>query len=188
MSLLTNIKKIVGASSQIIWREILDSYLVFNPKTQQLTLKAKAVNLLCSLVESKIEQISSLQPSETEGLIATIEHNNSKIELHFTPESITFTKDYIEGQLRILEQPLIHSDDWLYKSLIGGWKVFLGGNIPNFAFSEELTIDGDKVYYKFLREDIKLLKDLCDETEENIPLVTRFYQGELTIQGVINFD
>jgi hypothetical protein len=188
MSLFANIKKKVGASSQKLWREIIDSYLAFNPKNQQLTLKAKAVTLLCHQVEAKVEQISSLQPSETEGLVATIEHNNSKIELHFTPESITFTKDYIEGQLHILEQPLIHSDDWLYKSLIGGWKVFLGGTIPNFALPEKLRIDGDKVYYKFPREDIKLLKALCDRIEENSTLTTHLHHGELMIEGAITFN
>ena len=188
MSLFTNIKKKVGASSQKIWREIIDSYLAFNPKDRQLTLKAKAVTLLCRQVEAKVAQISSLQPSETEGLIATIEHNNSKIELHFIPESITFTKDYIEGQLHILEKPLIHSDDWLYKTLIGGWRVFLGGNVPDFVLPEKLRIDGDKVYYKFPRKDIKLLKVLCDRIEENSTIITHLHQGELTIEGAIAFD
>ena len=188
MSLFANIKKKVGTSSQKVWREIIDSYLAFNPKNQQLTLKAKAVNLLCRQVEAKVEQISSLQPSETEGLVATIEHNNIQIELHFTPESITFTKDYIEGQLHILKKPLIHSDDWLYRSLIGGWQVFLGGNIPNFALPEKFKIDRDKVYYKFPREDIKLLKTLYDCIEENSTLIIHLYQGELAIESVINFD
>jgi hypothetical protein len=158
----------------------------------KLIFKEQIVNILCEQVEAKIENIISLIPDEKEGLIATIKHKNMIVELHFTPEFITLKEEVIEGELRLLKKPNIASDSWFYKTLIGGWKIFLGGNINNLKY-ENITVKKDKIYYTLPRNELKILNFFFDNVENNSRLITTLKEKELTIESElklkeINFD
>lgn len=184
MGLLKKIQKTVGHSEKVL-QGILSSYLGFNPQAKQLILKQKTVTFLCHQAEAKIAKLRSLVTDDNEGLIATIKHENIDIKLHFTPELITMKEDCIEGQLRLLKQPDIQIDSWIYTPLIVGWKIFLGGQIPQNVLPENIKIEGDTIYYIWPRNEVKLLEVLCGTMEPGSTLVTNLKQGELIIEGAL---
>jgi hypothetical protein len=47
-------------------------YIIFHKDSKQLILTTKAVGLLCQQAQSKIDNISDLEPHSEVGLIATI--------------------------------------------------------------------------------------------------------------------
>jgi hypothetical protein len=181
MGLLKSLKN----NSTKIFSKILQSYLGFNPQAKQLILKPKTVNFLCQKAVGKIEQLVSLNPDITEGLIAKIKHQKVECTLHFTPESITFKEDCIEGKIRLLKQPDIQSDSWIYSLLITSWKIFLGGNIPQGVLPEKIKVEGDKIYYTFPRNEVKLLETLFKTIQPDSTLITNLTQGELIIESAI---
>ncbi|WP_225977473.1 hypothetical protein [Nostoc sp. CENA543] len=124
----------------------LEEYIVFSLEAKQLTLRKKVVLLLCKKAQSRVEQLKSLEPDLEEGLIATIEYNQIQVKLHFTPEKITLNKDDIEGEIRLLKPPQFDTESIVYRYLIAGWKIFLGGKVPNGALPKEVRIEDDKIY------------------------------------------
>jgi hypothetical protein len=184
MGLFKNIQKTVGNAGKIL-ENILQSYIEFNTPAKQLILKPKTVTFLCRQVESKIEQIISLTPDDTQGLIAIIQQDKIEVKLHFKPKLITLKEDCIEGELQLLKQPDIQSDSLIYKTLIGGWKIFLGGYIPQNVLPEKIKVMGDKIYYTLPRNEVKLLEVLFKTVTPGSTLFTDMKAGELIIESAI---
>jgi hypothetical protein len=184
MGLFKNIQKTVGNAGKIL-ENILQSYIEFNTPAKQLILKPKTVTFLCHQVESKIEQIISLTPDDTQGLIAIIQQDKIEVKLHFKPKLITLKEDCIEGELQLLKQPDIQSDSLIYKTLIGGWKIFLGGYIPQNVLPEKIKVIGDKIYYTLPRNEVKLLEVLFKTVTPGSTLFTDMKAGELIIESAI---
>ncbi|MEH1801570.1 MAG: hypothetical protein V7L13_20815 [Nostoc sp.] len=160
----------------------LEEYIMFSSGTKQLTLTKKMVSLLCQQAESRVEQLKSLKPHSEEGLIATIEYNKIQVQLHFTPEKITLNEDCFEGELRLLKPPEFDTESIVYRYLIAGWKIFLGGKLPNGALPKEVRIENNKVYYTLPRNQVQLLDDLFYSLENGSALMTNLKQGDLTIE------
>ncbi|MEA5510640.1 hypothetical protein VB715_12775 [Crocosphaera sp. UHCC 0190] len=158
MSIFNKLKATVQDSRQIL-KGILKDYILFNSETKQLTLRKKTVLLLCQQAVSRVEQLKSLEPHSSEGLIATIEHKEIQVKLHFTPEKITLHEDCIEGQLRLLTSPEFQTDSIVYRYLIAGWKTFLGGKIPNDNLPEGVRLEDNKIYYTLPRNQLQLIED-----------------------------
>ena len=163
-------------------QKILEEYIMFSSEAKQLILREKTVLQLCKQAESRVEQLKSLKPHQAEGLIATIEHQKVLIELHFTPEKITLNEDSLEGEIRLLKSPQFETESIVYRSLIAGWKVFLGGKIPNEALPKEVRIQKDKVYYTFSRDQLQLADALFHSLKNGSALITHLKQGELIIE------
>ncbi len=172
-------------SPKNLLKKYVEEYIGFSPESKHLTLKEKTVLLLCQQAESKVEKLNSLEPDAEEGLIATIEHKKILAKVHFTPEQITLKEDCIEGQLRLLNPPEFETDSLVYRHLIAGWKTFLGGKIPNGSLPEGVRIDGDKIYYTFSRNQVKLIDTLFSGLENDSVLTTSLKQGELTIKTAV---
>lgn len=162
-------------------RKSLEEYIMFNPEARHLVLKRKTVLLLCQQAASKVEQLKSLKPDADEGLIATIEYNEIRVQLHFTPEKITLREDCIEGELRLLKQPQLETESIVYRYLIAGWKTFLGGKIPNGTLPKEVRIENNKVYYTLPRNQLQVLDALFHNLESGSALMTNLKEGNLTI-------
>lgn len=168
---------------------LIKPYFNFDTEAKQIIFQPKTVLFLCRKAESKIEQLISLNPHKQEGLIAEIQHDNLQAKIHFTPETITLTDDYVEGQLKLLNQPDIKSDSPMWNLFIGGWKVFLGGKkVPQSFLPENIRVEDNRVYYKFPREQIKVLNLLCQGIENRSKLLTTLKEGMLIINSDVAFD
>ncbi|MEA5569869.1 hypothetical protein [Calothrix sp. UHCC 0171] len=167
---------------------MLEDYISFAPQSKELILKKKTVLSLCQQAESRVEQIKSLEPDTEEGLIATVEVNKIQIKLHFMPEKITLHKDYLQGEIRLLNPPKFETESLIYRSLIAGWQIFLGGKIPNGVLPEEVRVEKDKIYYKLPRQQLQLIDILFHTLESNSALFTNVKQGELTIQSSVTLN
>ncbi|MBD2196847.1 MULTISPECIES: hypothetical protein [Calothrix] len=184
MSIFNKLTATFQASKQLL-KQALEEYIIFSAATKQLTLRKKAVLVLCQQAESRVEQLKSLKPDIDEGLIATIEYNQMQVEVHFTPEKITLHKDYIEGELRLLKKPQFDTESIAYRYLIAGWQIFLGGTIPNGVLPKGMRIENDKVYYNIPRNQSQLLDVLFHNLENDSVLMTKLQQGDLTIQSSV---
>lgn len=80
------------------------------------------------------------------------------------------------------------SDSLIYNTLIAGWKIFLGGNIPQLKLSENVKVDSDQVFYTFPRSQIKLLEVLFKSVQSDSTLITNLEQGVLTIKTDVSLD
>ncbi len=187
MSLFNKLKATVQDSRQIL-KGIIKDYILFSSETKQLTLKKKTVLLLCQQAVSRVEQLKNLEPHSSEGLIATVEHQEIQVKLHFTPEKITLHEDSIEGQLRLLKSPEFHTDSIIYRYLIAGWKTFLGGKIPNGALPEGVRVEEDKVYYTLPRNQLQLVEALFSSLENGSALITNLKQGDLIIETSVTLN
>jgi hypothetical protein len=181
MSIFNKLKATVQDSRQII-KGIFKDYILFNSETKQLTLKKKAVKLLCQQAVSRVEQLKNLEPDSSEGLIATIEHKDIQVKVHFTPEKITLHEDCIEGQLCLLTSPEFQTDSIIYSYLIAGWKTFLGGKIPNNKLPKGVRLEDDKIYYTLPRNQLQLIEALFSSLENGSALITNLKQGDLIIE------
>ncbi len=174
--------------SKKILKRTLEEYIIFHSEAKQLTLRKKMVLLLCKQAESRVEQLTSLEPDSEEGLIATIEYNKVQIKLHFTPEKITLHQDYFEGELRLLRSPQFDSESSIYRYLIAGWKTFLGGTLPNGVLPKEVRIENNKVYYTLPRNQLQLLDALFHNLENGSALMANLKQGDLTIETSVELN
>lgn len=181
MGILNKITVTFQESRKIIQRT-LEEYIMLKAEVKQLTLKKKMVLLLCQQAESRVEQLTSLEPDSEEGLIATIEYNKIQIKLHFTPEKITLNEDSLSGELRLLKPPKFDTESRIYSYLIAGWTTFLGGKIPNGALPKEVRIENNKVYYTLPRNQLQLLDALFHNLENGSALMANLKQGDLTIE------
>lgn len=181
------IKATLQDSKQFL-QGMIAEYIMFSPQAKQLTLKQKTVILLCQQAVSKVEQLKSLQPDDKEGLIAIIEHKQIQAKIHFTPEKITLHEDYIEGQLRLLIPPQFQTDSLVYRYLIAGWQVFLGGKLPNGALPDGVRLENDKVYYTLPRKQLQLLDALFSRLKNDSALITTLKQGELIIESSVTLN
>lgn len=162
-------------------QKLIEEYVVFNLKEKQLILKKKTVELLCQQAELKVDKLTNLTPDAEEGMIALIEHNKIQIKIHFTPEKITLKDECIEGQLHLLTPPQFETESLVYRSLIAGWKIFLGGQIPNQVLPEQFRVEGDKIYYTLPRNQLQLLDAFFHNLQTDSCLMTNLKQGELII-------
>ncbi len=181
MGILNKITVTFQESRKILQRT-LEKYILLKAEVKQLTLKKKMVLLLCQQAESRVEQLTSLEPDSEEGLIATIEYNKIQIKLHFTPEKITLNEDSLSGELRLLKPPQFDTESRIYSYLIAGWTTFLGGKIPNGALPKEVRIENNKVYYTLPRNQLQLLDALFHNLENGSALMANLKQGDLTIE------
>lgn len=181
MSVFNKITERFQESRQFL-KKSTEEYIMFSPEAKQLTLKRKMVLRLCKQAVSRVEQLTSLEPDSEEGLIATIEHNKIQVQLHFTPEKITLNEDYIEGELRLLKPPTFATESIVYRYLIAGWKIFLGGKIPNGTLPKEVRMQNNKIYYTLPRQQLMLLDSLFHNLENGSALMTNLQQGDLTIE------
>jgi len=181
MGILNKITATFHESRKILKRS-LEEYIMFSSETKQLTLRKKMVLVLCKQAESRVEQLTSLEPDSDEGLIATIEYNKVQIKLHFTAERITLHQDCLEGELRLLKPPQFDTESIIYRYLIAGWKTFLGGTLPNGALPKEVRIENNKVYYTLPRNQLQLLDALFHNLENGSALMVNLKQGDLTIE------
>ncbi|MBW4585072.1 hypothetical protein G7B40_006225 [Aetokthonos hydrillicola Thurmond2011] len=161
---------------------IFEEYIVWKPEGKQLILKQKMVLLLCRQAQYRVKQIINLELDPQEGFIATIEHNNIPIKLHFTPEKITLNEDSLEGELRLLQPPKFEPGPTIYSYLIAGLKTFLGGKIADKPLPKEVRVENDKVYYTLAQNPSKLLDALSHNLENGSALMIDMKQGELTIE------
>lgn len=187
MGILNKITATFQESRKII-QKTLEEYITFSSEAKQLTLKKKAVLLLCQQAQSKVEQLKSLQPDLDEGLIAIIEHKQMQVKLHFTPEKITLYEKDIEGELRLLKPPEFDSDSMVYRYLIAGWNIFLGGKIPNDALPQGVRLENNKIYYTLPRNQSQLLDSLFHNLEKGSTLKTNLKKGDLVIETLVSLN
>lgn len=181
MGILSKITTTFQESRKILQRT-LEEYIIFSSEAKQLTLTKKTVLLLCQQAQSRVEQLKSLKPDSNEGLIATIQYKEIQVQLHFTPEKITLNEDCLEGELRLLKSPQLDTESIVYRYLITGWRIFLGGKIPNGALPKGVKIKNNKVYYTFPRDQLQLLDALFHNLENGSTLITTLKQGNLTLE------
>jgi hypothetical protein len=185
MEILNQLGKAFQGSGKLLQQYVKD-YIDVIPQSKQLILKPKAVLLLCQQATARVEQLTGLEPDANEGLIAIVEHQQIKVKVHFTPEKILFKGDFIEGQLRLLNKPKFETNSPIYRVLISGWNTFfLGGYIPNQVLPEGVRVDGDKVYYKFPKAQLRLMNALFQKLEDDSALNLSLKQGELSIESAI---
>jgi hypothetical protein len=189
MKRLNNLKNI-WQQSQKVTKNFSEQHLILNQESKQLILKEKTVLLLCKQAESRIKNITSLQPDETEGMIAVIDTEKVRVKLHFTPEKIFVKDDYIEGELRLLNSPQLESNSIVYKYLIAGWQAFLGSKIPDRVLPKDIRVEKDKVYYSLPKDKIELLKPFFAVLQNDSVLLTTLKEKELVIttSAAINWD
>ena len=185
--------KIKVQESQQLLTGIIKDYILFIPESKQLTLKKKTVLLFCKQAVSRVEQLKSLEPDLSEGLVATVEHKKVQVKIHFTPEKITLNENSIEGELRLLTPPQFQTDSIVYRYLIAGWQNFLGGKIPNGKLPEGVKVKNNKVYYTLPRNQSQLIEALFSSLKNESALITSLKQGELMIETSValswsNFD
>jgi hypothetical protein len=184
MGFLDQLGKVAHNSGKLLQKQVED-YIVVDPPTQQLTLKAKTVELLCQKTIQRVDQLTALSPAPQQGLLATIEHNQIKAKIHFIPERICIQGDFVEGQLRLLHRPEIESSSPMYRTLIAGWSTFLGGYVPNQALPEGVRLDGDLVYYTLPKAQLRLIDALFHHVQDGSALNLDLQQGELLIQSTV---
>ncbi len=184
MNPLKQLKKVIQNSGNLL-QDYVKDYIAVSPKSKELVLKPKAVLLLCQQAISRVEQLTSLEPDTNEGLIATIERGQIKVKVHFSPEKVLLNGNVVEGQLRLLNKPQVESDSMIYQTLIAGWKIFLGGNLPNHALPEGVRVDGDMVYYRLSNTQLQVLDMLFQNLENNSTLNLNLKEGELRIESAI---
>lgn len=184
MKILNQLGKAFQGSSKLLQQYVKD-YINVIPQSRQLILKPKAVLLLCQQATARVDQLTGLEPDANEGLIAIVEHQQIKVELHFTPEKILFKGDSIEGKLRLLNKPKFEANSLIYRVLISGWNTFLGGYIPDQVLPEGVRVDGNEVYYKLPKAQLQLMNALFQKREDNSALNLSLKQGELQIESAI---
>ncbi len=184
MEILNQLGKAFQSSSKLLQQYVKD-YIDVIPQSKELILKPKAVLLLCQQATARVDQLTGLEPDTNEGLVAIIEHQQIKVKVHFTPEKILFNGDFIEGQLRLLNKPKFETNSLIYRVLISGWNTFLGGYIPNQVLPEGVRVDGDKVYYKLPKAQLRLMNVLFQKLEDDSALNLSLKQGELRIESAI---
>ncbi len=187
MNIFNQAKTKLQESGKLV-EKFIEEYAVFNLKEKELLLKAKTVILLCQQAELKVDKLTSLIPDSEEGLLAIIEHNKIQIKIHFTPEKIILKDDCIEGQLHLLTPPQFESDSLVYRSLIAGWKIFLGGQIPNQALPEAIRVEGNKIYYTLPRKQLQLLDAFFHNLQTDSCLTTSLKRGELIINSSVTLS
>jgi len=187
MSLLKKIAEKAKNTGKL-FKPLIEPYLEFNTESKEIILTPKTVLFLCQQTQAKNEQIRSLKPAENQGLIAEIKYQDFDITLHFTPVSITLTEDTIQGELKLLKKPDFKSDHLVYKTLIAGWKIFLGGKIPESKLPEKIKVEGDKVFYSFPRQQVKILAVLLKGIKSDSTLMMNLEQGKLIINTDIAID
>jgi hypothetical protein len=163
----------------------LEDYIIVDPPAQKLILKAKTVELLCQKTIQRVDQLTALEPDSQQGLLATIEQNQIKAKIHFTPEKICIKGDLVEGQLRLLQKPQVESSSLMYRTLIAGWSTFLGGYIPNQALPEGVRLEGDLVYYTLPKGQLRLVDALFHNIQDGSALNLDLQQGELDITSTV---
>ena len=187
MNIFKNIKQKAQSAGKALL-PLVKQYLDVNPEEQEIIIKPQATVFLCKQVQGKVEKIKSLKPDEKKGLIADIEHNSINITIHFNPECITLKEDCIQGQLRLINKPDIKTDSKVYNTLIAGWKVFLGGYIPQSALPENVKVEGEKVFYTFPRNQLKTLEALLKGVKNESVFNTDINEGQFTIKSNVSLD
>ena len=138
--------------------------------------------LLCQQAVARVEQLKSLEPDLSEGLIARIKHKKIQVKIYFTPEKIILNQDNIEGVLRLLNPPQFHTESIIYRYLIFGWQNFLGGRIPNAVLPNSITVENNKIYYTMPRNQSQLIEAMFSSLKNESALITSFKNGELMIE------
>lgn len=184
MGVFNKLNETLQESKELIKKRV-EEYISFSSETKELTLKKKMVLRLCQQAESRIEQLTSLEPDSEVGFIAKILHNNIQVKLHFTPEKITLNEDSITGELRLLKTPEFETESIVYRYLIAGWKIFLGGKIPDGNLPKEVRIEKDRIYYTLPRNQLQLVDALFHNLENGSTLMTTLKRGDLTIQSAV---
>ena len=184
MEILNQLGKAFQSSSKLLQQYVKD-YIGVIPQSKQLILKPKAVLLLCQQATDRVGQLTALEPDINEGLVAIIEHQQIKVEVHFTPEKILFNGDFIEGQLNLLNKPKFETNSLIYRVLISGWNTFLGGYIPNQILPEGVRVDDDKIYYRLPKAQLQLMNALFQKLEDDSALNLSLRQGELKIESAV---
>ncbi|WP_069790995.1 hypothetical protein A5482_015200 (plasmid) [Cyanobacterium sp. IPPAS B-1200] len=187
MNIFKNIKQKAQNTGKVLL-PLVKQYLDVNPEEQEIIIKPQATLFLCKQVQGKVEKIKSLKPDEKKGLIADIEHNSINITIHFNPECITLKEDCIQGQIKLINKPDIKTDSKVYNTLIAGWKVFLGGYIPQSALPENVKVEGDKVFYTFPRNQLKTLEALLKGVKNESVFNTDINEGQFTIKSNVSLD
>ncbi|MGF1497303.1 MAG: hypothetical protein ACFB8W_10830 [Elainellaceae cyanobacterium] len=184
MKILNQLGKAVQSSGKLLQTYVKD-YIAINPPSKQVTLKPKAVLLLCQQAIAKVEQLTGLEPDASEGLIATVEYQQVKARIHFTPEKLTLRGDRVEGQLRLMNAPQFETSSLVYRALIAGWKTFLGGYIPNQVLPEGVRVEGERVYYQLPKAQLQVVEALFHNLEDGSALNLNLKQGELQIESAV---
>jgi hypothetical protein len=180
MGLINRLGRAAKESGQIL-QKYAEDYIALNPADKQLILRPKMVSFLCQKAVDKVEKLTDLEPDPNEGLIATVVHNKVTVKVKFTPEKLTIKGDLVEGQLRLLEDPKFETDSFIYRSLIAGWKVFLGSNIHNDKLPEGVRIEGKNIFYSFPKTQLKLVNLLFSTVEDGSCLDLNLLVGKLII-------
>ncbi|MFN9174882.1 MAG: hypothetical protein ACK58N_10335 [Synechocystis sp.] len=180
MGLINKLGQVAKGSGQFL-QKYAEDYVVLNTADKQVILKPNMVSLLCQKAVDKVEKLTNLEPDPNEGLIATVVHDKVTVKVKFTPEKLTIKGDLVEGQLSLLEDPRLETDSLIYRSLIAGWKVFLGGNIPNDKLPEGVKIEGKNIFYSFPNTQLKLVNLLFRKVDDGNYLDLNLLSGELII-------
>ncbi|MBE9239660.1 hypothetical protein [Synechocystis salina] len=180
----------LGQAAKGSLQKYAEDYVTLNTADKQVILKPKIVSFLCQKATDKVEQLTNLEPDSTEGLIATVVHDKVTVKVKFTPDNLTIKGDLVEGQLRLLEDPKFETNSWVYRSLIAGWKVFLGGYIPNDKLPEGVRIEGKNIFYSFPKSQLKLVNLLFSSIKDGSCLDLNLLAGELiaTANVAINWS
>lgn len=187
MSLFKKIKEKAKNTGKLL-KPLIQPYLELKPESKEIILKPKMVLFLCQQVEAKNKKIKSLKPAPQEGLIAEINYQYFDVTVHFTPKSITLTEDTIQGELKLLKKPDLKSEHLVYKTLITGWKLFLGGNITESKLPENMKLEGDSIFYIFPRQQVKILAILLKGIKSDSTLRINLRQGKLIINTDIAIE
>jgi hypothetical protein len=184
MNIFNQAKAKIQESAKLA-QSFLGEYIALNADSKQITIGRKTVSLFCQQAESRIEQLNSLTPHPEEGLIASIAHKDIQAQIHFTPQQITLYENHIEGKILLLTPPQFETDSLLYRTLIAGWQLFLGGRIPDHVLPEGVKIDGDILSYTLPRTQLKVVDALFHTLKPGSTLQTSLKQGELSIASSI---
>jgi hypothetical protein len=142
----------------------------------------------CQQAIARVNQLTSLNPSDTRGLIAVIQHEKITIKVHFTPVQILFKGDIIEGKLKLLSKPDIETDSLIYRPIVLIWKTLLGGKIDNKTLPEKMRIEGDIIYYEFSKDQVPLIDALFHKIEDNSVLNLDLIEGRLIIESQVSIN
>lgn len=184
MGIVNKFKATVRESQQY-FIGIIKNYILFDSGNKQLILKKKTVVMLSQQAVAKVEQLKSLEPDLSKGLIATVEHKKIQATIHFTPEKLTLNQDTIEGELRLLTPPQFQTESIIYRYLIAGWQNFLGGKVPNAVLPDRVRVENDKIYYAMPRNQSQLIEALFSCLKNESVLITNLEEGELVIESSV---
>ena len=182
-----NILNQLGKLGKLL-QEGLRDYISLNTQLKQLTIENKAILLLCQQAIARVDQLTSLNPSNIEGLTAVIQHQKITIKVHFTPVQILIKGDIIEGKLKLLSKPDVETDSLIYQPLVLIWKTLLGGKIDNKALPEKMRIEGDIIYYEFSKAQVPLINELFHKIEDNSVLNLDLIEGRLIIESQVSIN